>query len=202
MSLVGADQRFKLFRSDINRGGGENIKDLMLKASGEVCVELGADDYFIRNDVFTKIKEMYDKFPKCDSTTGSFMVVPRTVICDNPPDLLWWKRWSCCKPLTWKTEVGKSALDEFKGVQVDPNTGLMPRYGWDVAIYFPIMYRSLRHKHLYEVLYAYRTHDNNDMVDHREDQIITERRMGDYFDKILMKTMPWWPQEEKDKYAT
>lgn len=190
------DERIKPVIASVNVGGGENIANLMRLAKGEVSVELGGDDYFSTSQTLSRILREYDAKPTLDATSGSFVITPRGGVIAHPPDKLWWRRWCYAKPLTWRTELGVRCLEEFHDLQVDPETGLMPRYGWDVAIYLPIIYKARKYKTIYDVLYAYREHESNDCNEHRYEQIVTERRITSFLDSKLSVQMPWWPKED------
>lgn len=191
LAAIGTDTRFKVRVHQMNKGGGENLRFLMEEATGDIMVELGGDD-FLLPDALARIDQEYHEHPDCEVTSGSFVVTPRGGVLNHKPDLLWWQRWCHCKPLTWKREVGLRALAELREVIFDPETGGVPRYGWDVAIYLPIRYLARGYRTIHDVLYAYREHPSNDAKGHRADQIATEKRVCGWLDERLMPAdLPW-----------
>lgn len=195
--LVGGDKRFRYALRAQNRGGGENIIDLIAHATGEICVELGADDYFLHDEVLAKIAAEYDAHPRLDMTSGSFVFIPNGGCAAEKPPQRWWRQWVFAKPLSWRTETARAALDKWAQTSVDPQTGLYPRYGWDVSIIYPIRAEARHYRWIPEVMYAYRTHNRNDTQGHREDQLVTEYRMRDAMEALLMNPLPWWPPERR-----
>lgn len=204
-AVVGSDSRFKYAKRTKNAGGGENYVDLIRHAKGEICVELGADDFFATPEALSRIKREYDTFPLCDATSGSFVITPNGGVFAQPPALLWWRGWCHGKPLTFRTETALKGLEKHWKAVIDPVTGKVPRYGWDVCTYWPTLDMARQYRNICDILYAYRVHPQNDQNTHREAQLTTERRMGMHLDAIyssrLTHGMPWWGKERYLKFA-
>ena len=196
------DPRFHAIGCGLNVGGGENLRYLMQRASGDIMVELGGDDFFASPDALARIVKEYDEHPECEATSGSFVIVPRGGVVCHKPSVLWWKNWCFAKPLTWKRDVGLRVLQDYgEAVVFEPGTGKVPRYGWDVAIYMPIVWQAKQHRTIHDILYAYREHETNDAKGHREDQVATEMRVCKWLDERLMPqvNMPWFRKKDTEK---
>lgn len=202
---VADDARFRYAKRSINAGGGENYVDLIRHARGEVCVELGADDFLVGTDALSRIHREYETFPLCDVTSGSMVVTPRSGVCAWPPDLLWWRKWCHIKPLTFRTQVALRGFEKHWKALIDPVTRKVPRYGWDVATFWPTLDAARQYRNISNILYAYRVHGLNDSEGHREEQLVTEKRLSEHFDALYTARMyhglPWWPKERYAKFA-
>ena len=196
-AAIGGDTRFRLINRETNMGGGENLRDLMMQAAGDISVELGGDDFLADGEALMRINAEYREFPDCEVTSGSFVIVPRGGVVAHKPDKFWWKRWCFAKTLTWKTALGRRIFEELGEVVFEPDTGKVPRYGWDVSIFLPIMYLARKYRTIHDITYAYREHEANDAKSHRADQEATEHRVCEWLDARLMPhwNMPWLVKE-------
>lgn len=189
---IGSDKRFKLSVNAQNVGGGVNIFRLLCEAGGEICVEVGGDDFLAGNGVLARIKREYDEHPGIDATHGSFVMVPGGGIVAQKPANPWYATWSFVKPLTFRRVLAREAMNEYWDDIIDPKTGQAPRYGWDVALFYPVMVKARNYRTIWDIIYAYRLHPANDQNKHREEQIITETRMSEAVKRVMAPKLEWW----------
>lgn len=161
VAAVDGDPRFRLFRTEERQTALPNLMRLIREARGDVVAIVDLDDYLIGEHALDIVYRVYEDAPLVVATSGSYKTEQRVghvrplAVGED-----WFQSWPFGHLLTWKRQLSLDSFERDPRAYIDPETGDFYKSTYDLALFYPIVYRSeedgTRIAHIGHVLYEYR----------------------------------------------